>query len=80
MWRNLVDRPLSETNRTETSGTAMIIYCILKAVRMGWLQDEDGAYRFAAQKAFCDMAEEKLQERALKDIYLMAEATGLNNY
>lgn len=80
MWRNLVNRPLSESNRTETSGTAMMVYCILKAVRMGWLEDEDGARRSAAQRAFCQMAEEKLQGGALKDIYLMAEATGLNNY
>ncbi|MCI8624274.1 MAG: hypothetical protein HFG26_11540 [Provencibacterium sp.] len=80
MWRNLVDRPLTETNRTETSGTAMLIYCILKAVRMGWLEDTVGSYRLAAQKAFCCMAEEKLHQNALKDIYLMAEATGLNNY
>ena len=80
MWLNLVDQPLTETNLTETSGTAMIIYCILKAIRMGWLEDPDGAYKAAAQKSFCYMAEEKLNNNALKDIYLMASASGLNNY
>ena len=58
----------------------MIIYCILKAIRMGWLDDPDGAYKRAAQKSFCYMAEEKLNNNALKDIYLMASASGENNY
>lgn len=80
MWCNLVDQPRTETNLPETSGTAMIIYCILKAIRMGWLEDPTGAYKHAAQKAFCYMAEEKLNNNALKDIYLMASASGVNNY
>jgi len=80
MWKNLVDKPLTFSNRLETSGTAMIIYCILKAIRLRWLEDADGAYKHAAQKAFCYMVEEKLGGNGLKDIYLMAEASGLNNY
>lgn len=80
MWKNLVDQPLTETNKKETSGTTMMVYCILKAIRKGWLEDKDGAYKYAAQKAFCYMAEEKLGQNGLKDIYLMAEATNLNNY
>ncbi len=80
MWRNIVDRPLSEMNRTETSGTAMIIYCILKAIRMGWIVDQKGIYIYAALKAFCCMTEQKLKDNKLKDIYLVASATGNNNY
>lgn len=80
MWRNLVDQPLTESNRTETSGSAMIIYCILKAIRLGWLEDADGTYKYAAEKAFCYIVEKKLGSNGLKDIYLMASASGLNNY
>lgn len=80
MWTNLVDKPLTLYNRLETSGTAMMIYCILKAIRFGWLEDEAGVYMHAAQKAFCYLAEEKLGYNGLKDIYLMAAASGLNNY
>ena len=80
MWKNLVDQPLTETNRLETSGSAMMIYCILKAVRLGWLDDTDGVYSSAAMKAFCYITEEKLGDDGLEDIYLMAAASGLNNY
>jgi len=80
MWKNLVDQPLTESNRLETSGTAMVVYCILKAIRLGYLEDEDGTYLNTATKAFCYMAEEKLSSDGLTDTYLMALATGLNNY
>ena len=80
MWKNLVDQPLTEKNRLETSGTAMIIYCILKAIRIGYLEDVDGNYMYAAQKAFCYIVEEKLGDNGLKDIYLVASASGKNVY
>jgi len=80
MWKNLVDKPLTESNRLETSGTAMLIYCILKAIRLGYIDDVDGNYIYAAKKSFCYMVEEKLSSNELKDIYLMAAASGLNNY
>ena len=80
MWRNLVDQPLSESNRTESSGSAMMIYCILKAIRLGFLEDADGSYKRAAQAGFCTLAEDKLTAEGLKDIYLMAAASGADNY
>jgi unsaturated rhamnogalacturonyl hydrolase len=80
MWKNLVDQPLTDSNRLETSGSAMMVYCILKAIRLGWLDDADGKYASAAKKAFCYMVEKKLTDDGLTDIYLMAAASGVNNY
>lgn len=80
MWKNLVDMPLTDSNRLETSGSAMMVYCILKAIRLGWLDDADGKYASAAKKAFCYMVENKLTDDGLTDIYLMAAASGVNNY
>ena len=77
MWKNLADRPLSETNRLETSGTSMMVYTILKAVRLGFLDD---SYREGAVKGFNTMVSEKLKDNRLTDIYLMATANGTNNY
>ena len=77
IWANLADRPATETNRPETSGTAMMSYIILKGVRKGWLEE---SYREAGIRAFVGLAEEKLDESGLKDIYLKATANGTNNY
>ncbi len=77
IWANLADRPATETNRPESSGTAMMSYIILKGVRKGWL---DESCREAGIKAFVGLAENKLDERGLRDIYLKAAANGTNNY
>ncbi|MBR2037857.1 MAG: glycoside hydrolase family 88 protein [Lachnospiraceae bacterium] len=77
MWANLVDQPVTDANRLETSGTAMVIYTILKAVRNGWLEE---SYKEAGIKAFIAMTEMKLDENGLHDIYLVASASGANNY
>ncbi|MBQ7915678.1 MAG: glycoside hydrolase family 88 protein [Firmicutes bacterium] len=77
MWTNLVDQPVSDGNRLETSGTAMLVYTILKGVRNGWL---DESYREAGIKAFVAMTEMKLDENGLHDIYLVAMASGEDNY
>ena len=77
MWANLADRPVTATNRLETSGTAMMVYTILKAVRLGALDEE---YRDKAVKAFCALAEQKLRDGKLEDIYMKAAADGTNNY
>lgn len=55
----------------------MMVYTILKGVRNGWL---DESYREAAVKAFVGMAEFKLDEQGLHDIYFKASASGTNNY
>ncbi len=77
MWANVADWPVTETNRLETSGTAMMVYTILKGVRKGWL---DASYRDAAVKAFTAMTELKLSEDGLADIYMKASANNTNNY
>lgn len=76
LWKNLADMPLTSTNRDETSGTSMIIYILLKGVRLGLL---DGNYAASAIKAFCGICENKL-DVGLKDIYFKASANGTNNY
>ena len=68
---------MTETNRLETSGTAMMSYVILKGVRKGWL---DASYQEAGLKAFVGLTEKKLDESGLRDIYLKASANGSNNY
>lgn len=77
LWANLVDRPVTNTNRLETSGTAMLVYTILKGVRNDWLSDN---YLDPAIKAFLGLVDLKLTEEGLKDIYLKASANNLNNY
>ena len=77
MWANLADRPVTETNRLETSGTAMMVYTLLKGVRNGWL---DESYREPAVRAFEAMTEMKLTDGKLTDIYLKASANSTNNY
>ena len=77
LWANLADQPATETNRQESSGTAMMAYIILKGIRKGWL---DRAYLEAGLKAFVGLTEEKLDEGGLRDIYMRADASGKNNY
>ena len=77
MWANLVDQPVTETNRLETSGTAMMIYTLLKGVRLGFL---DPAVQEAAVRAFLATVRLKLKEGRLTDIYLKASANNTNNY
>lgn len=77
LWTNITDRPASETNRPETSGTAMLAYTMLKGVRLGWLE---AGYTEPAVRAFVGLAETKLQDGGLTDIYLKASANGSNNY
>ncbi len=77
LWANLADQPVTDTNRLETSGTAMFVYTILKGIRKGWLKE---SYRDAAIKGFVGMVEQKLKNGGLQDIYLKASANNTNNY
>ena len=77
MWTNLANQPVTETNRLEVSGTAMMVYTILKGIRRGWL---DEINRDAAVRGFVAMAEEKLMDGMMTDIYLKATADNTNNY
>lgn len=80
LWANLLDRPVTETNRLETSGTSMMVYSTLKAIEKGWLDDSDGHYRAACKKAFEHVVDLKLIDGHLIDTYFVASASGQNNY
>lgn len=77
LWANLADQPVTKTNRLEVSGTAMMIYMLLKGVRKGWLNE---SYREPAIKAFNAIVNTKLHDNILEDIYLKASANNTNNY
>lgn len=77
LWANLADQPVTETNRLEVSGTAMMIYMLLKGVRKSWLNE---SYRESAIKAFNAIVNTKLHDNILEDIYLKASANNTNNY
>ena len=77
LWANLADQPVTATNRLEVSGTAMMIYMMLKGVRNGWLNE---SYREPAIKAFNAIVNTKLHDNVLEDIYLKASANNTNNY
>lgn len=77
LWANVADWKATEANRLEVSGTSMIVYTILKGIRNGWL---DESYKEAAVRGFVAMAERKLDEDGLHDIYLKASADNTNNY
>ena len=55
----------------------MIIYMLLKGVRLGVLPE---SYKTAAEKAFTGTVERELDGTHLHDIYLMASANNTNNY
>ena len=78
LWTNLTDQPESDVNRQETSASAMIIYALLKGVRLNILPD--GPYRQPMLDAYRALIESKLKDGRLTDIYLMASANGQNNY
>ena len=77
LWANLADQPVTATNRLEVSGTAMMIYMMLKGVRKGWLNE---SYREPAIKAFNAIVNTNLHDNVLEDIYLKASANNTNNY
>lgn len=77
LWANLADQPVTVTNRLEVSGTAMMIYMLLKGVRKSWLNE---SYREPAIKAFNAIVNTKLHDNILEDIYLKASANNTNNY
>lgn len=79
LWANLMDRPVTTSNRLETSGSAMMVYALLKSVRTGLLPDQQEQYVACACRAYTALTDRKLTHR-LADIYLMASANGSNNY
>ena len=77
LWLNLIDQKKDSGNLPEASGTAMMSYAFLKGARLGLL---DKAYASVGKEVFACLTREKLKGSALIDVYLMAAATGLDNY
>lgn len=79
LFYQLVDLPDVPGNYTETSGTAMVAYSILKGVRLGVLQSEK--YRHIGEEILEELLKQKLVEIDgevhLKDICKVA---GVGNY
>jgi rhamnogalacturonyl hydrolase YesR len=60
-WFLIMSQPgTREGNYIETSGTAMFIYSMLKAVRLGLVEDGDGKIVAAARKAYQYLLREKV--------------------
>ncbi|KAK1235962.1 hypothetical protein PQX77_000788 [Marasmius sp. AFHP31] len=51
-WWLVITQPGRAKNYFESSGTAMFIYSLLKAVRLGYVSDTDGTIVKAARKAY----------------------------
>lgn len=77
LWNNLIDQSAENGNRAESSGTAMMAYSLQKGARLGLLPAELGE---AGRDAFVRLTEEKLKGDALTDVYLVAAASGEDNY
>lgn len=60
-WFLVISQPSSRTgNYIETSGTAMFVYSILKAVRLNLVEDKDGKIVAAANKAYEYLVREQI--------------------
>ena len=73
---------LTDQRYKSVSMEAKVLYGLMLdrmglSVRNGWL---DESYKEAAVRAFVGMAEFKLDEQGLHDIYFKASANGTNNY
>ena len=77
MWLNLVNEEKSAGNRAETSGTVMMAYTLLKGARLGVFESEMADI---GREIFTRVTEQKLQKDKLTDVYLMATASGEDNY
>lgn len=60
MWYQVIDQIGRAGNYLETSGSAIISYAVLKAVRLGYLP---GEYRIHGERAFDGICREKLYEK-----------------
>lgn len=52
VWWLVITEPGREGNYFESSGSAMFVYSLLKAVRLGFLDDPDGSIVAAARAAY----------------------------
>ncbi len=77
LWLNLIDQPRGDGNLPESSGTAMMSYAMLKGARLGLI---DPAFAAAGADVFAALTRQKLTDHALTDVYLVATASGEDNY
>lgn len=77
MWNNLVNEKTGNGNRAETSGSVMMAYTLMKGARLGLLPAEMAEI---GREIFTRITEQKLIGTALTDVYLMAAASGEDNY
>ncbi|MBR3504574.1 MAG: glycoside hydrolase family 88 protein [Clostridia bacterium] len=77
LWLNLIDQPKGDGNLPEASGTAMMSYAMLKGARLGLI---DGKFSEVGAAVYAALTREKLTDRALTDVYLVATANGQDNY
>lgn len=52
VWWLVITQPGRALNYFESSGTVMFIYSLLKAVRLGYVEDADGSIVAAMKKAY----------------------------
>ncbi|PFH48575.1 glycoside hydrolase family 105 protein [Amanita thiersii Skay4041] len=52
VWWLVITQPGRDKNYFESSGAAMFVYALLKAVRLGYVSDTDGTIIAAAKKAY----------------------------
>ena len=77
LWLNLIDTPEGDGNESESSGTAMMAYALLKGARLGLI---DIKYAAVGEDVFNCLTRQKLTATALTDVYLVAMASGQDNY
>ena len=77
LWLNLIDQKKGDGNLPESSGTAMMSYALLKGARLGLI---DAGYAGIGADVFACLTREKLKGNALTDVYLVAAASGQDNY
>ncbi|MBQ3668593.1 MAG: glycoside hydrolase family 88 protein [Clostridia bacterium] len=77
LWLNLVNEERGNGNEPESSGTAMLSYAMLKGARLGLI---DKKYAAIGEDVFNCLTAQKLKGSALTDVYLVATASGEDNY
>ncbi len=77
LWLNLIDWPKGDGNLPEASGTAMMSYALLKGARLGLIGP---SFAPVGAEVFETLTRQKLTAQALTDVYLMASASGQDNY
>jgi unsaturated rhamnogalacturonyl hydrolase len=63
VWWLVITQPGREKNYFESSGSAMFVYSMLKALRLGYVKDTDGSILGAAKKGYEYMVENWVVEK-----------------